>query len=100
MKVLEHSPQQWFLFEHKGKLLLDARCSHSFIDYSLMIELNEQELALYQCGGSEYLSKLAYEIHYSAPIVAGSTSAYRGRDLSKYYSELSDAAVKKWREST
>ena len=64
-----------------------------------MIELNEDERELYKVGGHEYLSTLAHEIHYSAPIVVGSTSAYKGRDETKILGDLAMEAVRIWRAS-
>lgn len=99
MKVIDYQEQEWFLFEHDGKLYLDANCNHSFIGYSFMIELNEDERKLYKVGGHEYLSRLAYEIHYSAPIVVDSTSAFKGRDETKILGDLATEAVRIWRAS-
>ncbi|WP_203299231.1 hypothetical protein [Marinobacter sediminum] len=98
MKVVDHEDQMWFLFEYQGALFLDASCNHSFLGYTYMIELNEQELTAYESGGHRYLSELAHDIHYSAPIVKGSNSIYKGRDVTKQYSELVSAAVQQWRE--
>jgi hypothetical protein len=97
MKVIDHQHAAWFLFEHEGELYLDANCSHSAFSYCYMIQLSAEELAEYKIGGHEYLSKLAYDIHYSAPAVKGSTSKYIGRDVSSQLSEQSSAAVKSWR---
>lgn len=99
MKVVDHQEREWFLFDHEGKLFLDANCNHSFIGYSYMIELNDDERKLYEAGGREYLSKLAYDIHYSAPIVNGSKSVYIGRDETKRLGKLATEAVKIWRSS-
>lgn len=99
MKVIDHENQSWFLFEHEGALLLDVSCNISFFGYTYMIELKEEELAAYDRDGHEYLSKLARNIQYSAPIAKGSNSIYKGRDLTGQYSELITVAVQKWRES-
>jgi hypothetical protein len=99
MEVVDHEPQAWFLFKDDESYFLDANCNHSAFGYSYMIKLSPQELDNYREGGHEYLSKLAYDIHYSAPVVKGSTSIYIGRDVTKEYSELSMAAIKRWRES-
>tara|TARA_R110000868_G_scaffold86450_1_gene242497 strand:+ start:476 stop:793 length:318 start_codon:yes stop_codon:yes gene_type:complete len=97
MRVIDHQEQEWFLFEHEGKLYLDANCNHSFVGYSYMIELDDSERMLYESGGHDYLSKLAYDIHYSAPIVIGSQSNYIGRDETKSLGDLATEAVRSWR---
>ncbi|QEM82615.1 hypothetical protein [Halomonas binhaiensis] len=97
MKVIDHEDQSWFLFEHDGTLLLDVNCSHSFVGYTYLIALNDDELAAYEKGGHEYLSALAHDVHYTAPIVEDSQSPFRGRDLSRQYSELTMEAVRQWR---
>ncbi|WHA40416.1 hypothetical protein [Agrobacterium larrymoorei] len=81
MKVLDDEPWGWHLLEDGDTLYLDAHCSHSFIDYSVIIALNEAERAAYQAEGRTYLNKLAHEIHYSAPGVIGSQSRFRSRNL-------------------
>ncbi|MCH2159978.1 MAG: hypothetical protein MK096_14515 [Oleiphilaceae bacterium] len=97
MKVIDHQRAAWFLFEHEGNLYLDANCSHSAFSYCYMIKLSAEELAEFKIGGHEYLDKLAYDIHYSAPAVKGSTSKYIGRDVSNKLSELSSTAIQLWR---
>ena len=100
MKVIDSETWAWFLFEHEGNLFLDANCNMSAFGYTYMIELNEEERKQYQDGGREYLNKLAHDIHYSVPIAKETTSIYKGRDVSKEFSELATDAVKTWREDT
>ena len=99
MKVLDHEPYAWFLLEHEGALYLDAHCSHSFFDYSVLIALDAEECAQYEKRGRDYLGKLAYDIHYSAPAALGSTSPFRSRNLTRGLGDLVSAAVKAWRGS-
>ena len=99
IKVIDHEPQTWFLFQSDNLLLLDANCNHGAFGYSYMIELSADEVAEYKNGGHDYLSKLAFEIQYSAPVAKGSNSKYIGRDVSKKYSEQAMVAIKEWRNS-
>lgn len=99
MRVIDHEPQAWFLVEEDGSYFLDANCSHSAFGYCYMVQLLPDETARYKNEGRNYLSILAHDIHYSAPVVIGSNSIYKGRDVSNRYSEKTKAAVKKWRES-
>ena len=97
MNVIDTEKQRWFLFEHENRLYLDANCNHSFVGYSYMIELNESELLCYKSEGKEYLNRLSYDIHYPAPIVKDSESAFKGRDVSQQFSLLVDESIKRWK---
>ncbi len=99
MKILDHQPQHWFLAEENGKLFLDAQCDHSFVGYSFMIELSPIEAAEYDKNGRDYLSLLADRIHNSVPILEASHSVYKGRDVSKQYSEKLLTAIDFWHKS-
>ena len=99
MRVLDHEPQTGFLLEHDETLILDVNCSLSFVNYTFMIELNEDEAKQYVKEGRAYIHHLADKIQYTAPIAAKSTSAYKGRDVSKRYSEEALKAVIQWRHS-
>jgi hypothetical protein len=96
MEVLDHEPQTWFLLADGDALLLDARCSHGPVDYSVLVELNEPERAAYAVEGHAFASKLAEAIHYSAPGAKGSTSPFKSRDLSSSRSGAVNAAVSAW----
>ncbi|CAG9296971.1 hypothetical protein [Celerinatantimonas diazotrophica] len=96
MKVIDTEEQRWFLFEHEKKLYLDANCSHSFLSYTYMIELNESELKLYQLEGRAFLNRLCHDIHYSVPIAKESQSAFKGRDVTQQFSKLASEALAKW----
>lgn len=96
MNVIDHQPHAWYLLEDNGTLLIDAACSHSFVDYSVLIELNERELQNFESGGRSYLDQLAYDIHYSAPAVRDSQSPYKSRNLESLRGEEVMVAVKIW----
>lgn len=98
MKVLDHEPHAWFLLEDEGTLYLDAHCSFSVFDYSVLIALDANETSAYRAKGRPYLDALAERIHNSAPAAAISTSPYRSRDLKKGPSaEKASAAIVAWR---
>lgn len=99
MKVVDYENWAWFLFEHEGRLYLDANCNLSSFGYTYMIELNDEELALYARKGRAYLATLAHDIHYSVPIAKDTTSKYKGRDVSNQLSDLATDAVTTWRAS-
>lgn len=80
MQVIDHEPANWLLVRHGPSLLLDVNCSHSFLSYSFLVQLNETEAALYAERGRGYLHELAHAIHQSAPGAAASYSPYRARN--------------------
>lgn len=100
MKVVDHEPQWWFLLEDEGSLFLDANCNHSFVGYDFLVELSAEEHRAYEQEGRAFISRLATEIQDSAPIVKGSTSRFKGRDLSRTHSDKVTKAVASWRMNT
>jgi hypothetical protein len=99
MKVIDSENWAWFLFEHEDHLYLDANCNMSAFGYTYMIQLNDEERYAYKAGGHEYLNQLAHDIHYSVPIAADTRSKYKGRDVSKMFSEMATDAVREWRQA-
>jgi hypothetical protein len=100
VKVLDHEPHAWFLIEDEGTLYLDAYCSLSVFDYSVLIALDADETSAYRAEGRPYLDALAERIHNSAPAAASSTSPYRSRNLSVGLSAenaRASAAIAAWR---
>lgn len=100
MRVVDHEPQWWFLLEEEGSLFLDANCNHSAVGYDFLVELSAEERRAYEHGGREFISRLATEIQDTAPIVKGSTSRFKGRDMSRTYSDKVTKAVAKWLADT
>lgn len=72
----------------------------SAFGYTYMIQLNDAETAPYNNEGRDYLDKLAQDIHYSMPIVKGTTSIYKGRDVTRELSDLATQAVEAWRNQS
>lgn len=100
MRVLHHEPYAWFLLEDDGAFYLDAHCSHSAVDFSVLVALDATERAAYEECGHGYLDRLAYDIHYSAPGVRGSRSPYQARNLAVGpgdQSRRANAAIEAWR---
>lgn len=87
MRVLDHEPQWWFLLEEDVSLFLDVNCAHSFVGYGFLLELSAEEHRAYKHLGREFISRLAAEIQDGAPIVKGSTSRFKGRNLSRTHSD-------------
>lgn len=80
LRYLDHEPSVWFLLGQGDDLYLDARYSYSaLIDDSALIRLDESEVAAYRAGGHDYLTRLARQIHMSAPYTK--ESPYHDRDL-------------------
>ncbi|CAN7441258.1 hypothetical protein LJR118_002918 [Acidovorax sp. LjRoot118] len=85
MQVIDHEPASWILVQHGSSLLLDVNCSHSFVSYSFLLQLNEAETALYAERGRDCLHELAHAIHHSAPGVAASRSPYKARNVDREF---------------
>jgi hypothetical protein len=100
MRVIDHEPQWWFLLEQDGAFFLDANCNHSFLGYDFMLQLRPEEQDEYAHEGREFISRLATEIQDSAPILKISTSRFKGRDVSKEYSDKVKKAIESWRTKT
>jgi hypothetical protein len=77
MRVIGHEPQGWFLLEEDGSLFLATSCEHSFVGYDFLLQLDTEELRTYEREGRAFISHLATEIQYSAPIARGSTSRFK-----------------------
>ena len=71
MEVIDHQPHAWFLLADEERLFLDANCSASFFDYTVLIELDAAEKVALGKKGRGYLDWLAHDVHYTAPAVRG-----------------------------
>jgi hypothetical protein len=99
MKVIDHQPQAWFLFEDDGELYLDANCSNSFVGYSVVIALNVSERSAYAAQGGAFLDGLAASIQDSGAGVV-ETSPFTARNLGVGYTALKQRiseAVRAWK---
>lgn len=97
MIVRDHRPHAWFLLEDDGALFLDAACTHSFLDYSVLIALDDQEVRGFETRGRAFLDQLAREIHDSAPAARESRSPYKARNLTLARGGEVLEAVRLWR---
>ncbi len=95
MKVIDHQPHAWFLFEDDSGLLIDVECHHGAVSCSVLIRLNDHELAEYRRDDHAYLNRLAEAIHYSAPILETSNSPYKPRKLRGYQDQVLEA-IRQW----
>lgn len=97
MKVVDHAPPVWFLFEESDTLYFDAACDHGAFGYSWLIELNEDERRRFKEQGRRFLDWLAQDIHNSVPIVERSLSPYKEGNRDRGPGEKVMEAVKAWR---
>jgi hypothetical protein len=91
MHVVAHEPSSWFLLEESSALYLDVNCSHSFVSFSMLIQLTEQEAERYRINGTGFLSSLA------AQVQEHSFTTYRERNLSALYEASVNEAISQWR---
>ncbi|YCH21805.1 hypothetical protein M1D96_22395 [Pseudomonas sp. D1-3] len=95
MQVIDHQPHAWLLLQDDSGLLIDVECHHGAVSCSVLIRLNDEELAEYRRDGHAYLNRLAEAIHYSAPILAISNWPYKARKLRGYEEQVLQV-IRQW----
>jgi hypothetical protein len=100
MKIIDHKPQSWFLFEDGENLIFDVNCSYSFVGYDFLMLLNPDEVLGYRRGSKTFLNKLAEEIDYSCPIARESKSIYKSRKLDDRYVHMAAEAISRWKQES
>ena len=93
VKVADHEPMSWFLFELEGKLYLDVNCSHSVFGFSVLFELNDAEAAAYATEGRAYLQHLAGRVQDHT------FTEFMPRNLAQEWHDRATAAVLAWRQT-
>ncbi|MBC8065373.1 MAG: GNAT family N-acetyltransferase [Chlorobia bacterium] len=92
MRVVDHAPHAWFLFQKNDELFLDVNCNHSSAGYSILIRLNEEEAAQHAREGRPHLDRLAQAVQDSGP-----GSDLQRRDVGNAHRNETHHAVLKWR---
>jgi hypothetical protein len=64
MRVIDHSESSWYLLEEKGSYYFDVHCTHSFVSFSILIQLNSEEYKEYHALGKVFLEYFAAKINY------------------------------------
>ncbi|WP_420479450.1 hypothetical protein [Brevundimonas sp. FT23028] len=98
MRVLDHAPAAWFLFEEGQRLYLDVSCNHHIVGYTVLISLDDEEARRFRNEGRPFLDELSADIQQSGAVVSP-TSPYTARDLTRTLGEDAMRAVDEWRES-
>ena len=98
MKVVDCDENSWFLLEEDGNFYFDASCNHSVVYFTYSIQLTDDELLQYERGGKKFLSELAGDMNFSAPIARGSKSKYIQQEVSKELSEKISDTIISWRK--
>ena len=99
MKVIDHAPSWWFLFEEDGNLFLDGNYSHSAFGYDWMIQLTPDERKRYEQRGHDFIESLARDVQDSCPL-ANPKSAYVSRRVPADYSQRATSAVQEWNSAS
>jgi len=81
--AIDSENYRWILYKDNESFFLDILCSHSAVDYSWVIELNDQEKRKLEQIGRSYLNDLSHQVHYSAPGVIGNNSPYKNRKVTQ-----------------
>lgn len=98
MKIIDHEPQFWFLFEEQSELYFNVSCNHSFTGYDFSLQLNEAEKGEYIKKGRDYLNWLGEDIHNSAPLLEG--TRYRQRKALDEIEARINIAITQWQKSS
>ena len=80
MMVIGHEDYTYFLLRDGDAFYLDANCNHGPVGYSILIRLNDEEVARYRAEGAAYVRGLAIGIHNAVPI-ANPASEYALRNI-------------------
>jgi hypothetical protein len=94
MKIIDHVEAGWYLIDNNGDLLIDVNCSGTYVDYSLLIRLNEDEVRAFRVSGRAYIDKLADDISYHGRDKYGSRKVEKDLE-EKAYKEILDWRRKK-----
>lgn len=100
MKVIDHAPGAWFLYQEGEALYLGVNCSHGVAGYDALIRLEAEEAAAWRQLGHGYADDLAAEVYASDPGAVGGGSRFAARNLAFGRSEerkRATAAVEAWR---
>lgn len=100
MQVIAEGNYGWYLLMENTEFYMEVLCSHGAVDYIVAINLNPEEVRGYLASGKDFLDKLAYEIHYSAPGVIGSSSKFRERKLDRVYCDKLTQAIDDWNRNS
>jgi hypothetical protein len=98
LRVLDHEPAAWFLLEEGQRLYLDVNCNHHIVGYTILISLDDEELARFRSEGRPFLDELSADIQQSGAGVLP-TSPYTARDLTRTLGEDVMRAVAGWGKS-
>ena len=101
MFFVEHEPYTYFLLRDGDDLYLDANCDHGAVGYSVLIQMNDEEVKHYVENGKAYVRDLAVSIHNNVPILRPG-SKYDVRDIA-YYSTTGKRvmnAIKSWQKQS
>ena len=101
MRVIGYSHEFcWYLLEDKAAKYFQILCTSTIARATVLIALNEAEIAQFQALGSPALDALSTEINASAPQRAESTSPFVSRNIESLRGREVYDAIMKWRSET
>ncbi len=90
MKIIDFESKSWFFLSHENDCYIDVNCSHSFINFNMLIQLNESELKEYENSGRNYLNSFVLEIQQYA------LSKFKDRNIKGDVERLANDAIIKF----
>jgi hypothetical protein len=92
MRIVEFDRSAWFFLTDGNDFFMDVNCNYSFLGFTKVIQLNQDEVAAYKNEGKTYLIKLANEIQYLA------LSTYKERNVNREMEEQVSEAIIRFNE--
>jgi hypothetical protein len=92
MEVIHHEPASWYLFREGGYLYFDVNCTQSAVSFSILMQLDDAEVAEYNSLGRVFLEHLAAEVSFQP-------TRYWSRNLTGPLVEEAHEAVTNWQRA-
>ncbi|MDF2551228.1 MAG: hypothetical protein K0R77_503 [Chryseobacterium sp.] len=92
MKIIDFESKSWFFLSHEEDYYIDVNCSHSFISFNMLIQLNKSEMSQYQNNGRDYLNSFVKEIQHYA------LSTFKDRNIKGEMERIANDSIIKFLE--
>lgn len=94
MKVVQHIPDDWTLFQQGRELFLKVHTGKSLSAYTVLFRLDGDESHAYRLDGLEFIAKYARVI--DASLASDRGSPFRVRDVAALYAASATEAIEAW----
>lgn len=91
MEVDRHEPASWYLLKKENKHYIDVNCSQSFVSFSILMQLDDEEESELHALGDTFLHYLAAKVNYWS-------SRYWPRNINGALADEANDAVMRWQQ--